>query len=173
MRFAMGFISAFVLLIVVIAAAIWTGAYNFAASEAHNVSLRSVIEIALRRSVSRRADALTPPAAFGREDLRNGAREFMEYCVHCHGAPGVEPDEWATGMRPDPPDLGLAAAEWTTEEIFWIVKHGINMTGMPAFGDTESDPTIWRITAFVKQLPRITPDEYARIEVQLGGRHAR
>ena len=175
MRYLIGFIGALVLLLVVGGLVVWTGAYNFAATEAHAGAVRSVIDTALHKSVASRADALEAPK-FTEADLRHGAREFAEYCVHCHGAPGVKPHEWATGMRPDPPALSRAAREWTTEEIFWIAKHGIKMTGMPAFGDTESDETIWHIAGFVKRLPQLSAAEYARLQGELsskeGGGHA-
>lgn len=167
MRFALGFAAAVLLAILTCAIVVWTGAYNFAASEAHAGAVRSMIDTALHQSVAARADGLQAPP-LSQADLRNGAREFGEYCVHCHGAPGVEPHEWTTGMRPDPPSLSEAAREWSTEEIFWIVKHGIKMTGMPAFGDTESDRTIWQIAGFVNRLPQISPSEYARLQAQLG-----
>ena len=63
-------------------------------------------------------------------------------------------------MVPDPPDLAHAAEEWSTAEIFWIVKHGIKMSGMPPFGDGHEDRTIWNIAAFVDRLPAMTPEQY-------------
>ena len=163
MRYLTGFIAALVLAVVVGALVIWTGAYNFAASDAHAGAVRSLIDTALHKSVASRADALEAPQLTA-ADIRHGAREFAEYCVHCHGAPGVKPHEWTTGMRPDPPPLPRAAREWSVEEIFWIVKHGIKMTGMPAFGDTESDKTIWHIAGFVNRLPQMSAAEYARLQ---------
>ena len=64
-------------------------------------------------------------------------------------------------MRPRPPHLAEAAAEWKLEEVFWLAKHGIKMSGMPAFGPTHQDQMLWNVAAFVKQLPAMTPEEYA------------
>lgn len=169
MRFLAGFVSAFLLMVIAGAIIVWTGAYNFAASEAHAGSVRSVIDTALQQSVQCRADELRAPANFTPAQLREGFQEFTEYCVHCHGAPGSKPHEWTTGMRPAPPDLSRASRDWTLEQTFWIVKHGIKMTGMPAFGDTESDRTIWNIAAFVKRLPNMTAQEYGQLRAQAGG----
>jgi mono/diheme cytochrome c family protein len=74
----------------------------------------------------------------------------------------VEREEWASGMRPRPPELVEVAGEWEAREVFWIAKHGIKLSGMPAFGPTHEDATIWNIAAFVKALPAMTPEEYAR-----------
>ncbi|MDP8993845.1 MAG: cytochrome c [Pseudomonadota bacterium] len=166
-NFFLGAASALLLIAAAVGIAIWTGAYNFAASQAHPGAVREGIDTALQRSVAARAEGLRAPAVTP-EQLRHGAGEFIEYCVHCHGGPGVQPHEWTRGMRPQPPHLAEAATRWTTEEVFWIVKHGIGMTGMPSFGTTASDETIWHIAAFVKRLPQTSTAEFARLQAELG-----
>jgi mono/diheme cytochrome c family protein len=82
-------------------------------------------------------------------------------CVNCHGAPGVEWAKFSEGMHPDPPDLKEDVANDPPERIFWVVKNGINMTGMPSFGSIGvGDDDIWKIVAFVKQLPHVTDADY-------------
>ena len=171
MKYLAGFAGAILLALIVGATVVWGGLYNVAASEPHRGAVRSVIDTALVNSVQRRAEGLQPPR-FTRAQLEEGYREFAEYCVHCHGAPGSEPHEWTAGMRPEPPDLSKAARQWSTAELFWIVKHGIKMTGMPAFGETEPDETIWSIAGFVKRLPDMSPEQYAALEAQLDGGHS-
>ncbi len=167
MRFALGFLAAIGLLVVAGLVIVWTGAYNVAASAGHAGAVRWLFEKALHSSVESRADEV-PGELFRKADVRAGFREFQEYCVHCHGAPGVKPHEWTTGMVPNPPELSKAATEWNERQIFWIAKHGIKMTGMPAFGDTESDQTIANIAAFVERLEGMSPQEYAQLRTQSG-----
>ena len=62
-------------------------------------------------------------------------------------------------MRPDPPDLKEVAKERSPAEIFWVVKNGINMTGMPSFGDAP-DPELWSIAALVKKLPDLSDEDF-------------
>ena len=64
------------------------------------------------------------------------------------------------GQNPEPADLARAAERWSEQELFWIVQHGIRMTGMPSFGRTHSDPEIWELVALVKRLPRMSVAEY-------------
>lgn len=169
MRFLIGFIAGIAFLILVGLIVVWTGAYNVAATTGHAGVVRWAFDTTFRNSVKSRSDDQAMTAEMMRRaDLRSGFQEFQEYCVHCHGAPGVKPHEWTSGMTPNPPSLSHAAREWTPGQIFWIVKHGVKMTGMPPFGDSESDETIRNITAFVKQLPEITPEEYARLQQQWG-----
>jgi mono/diheme cytochrome c family protein len=96
------------------------------------------------------------------ESLRHGFGEYDEMCVVCHGAPGVRPQAIGRGLNPEPPDLAAPDAETNDAELFWIIDHGIKFTGMPGFGATHSKETVWALVAFVKRLPGMSPEEYAR-----------
>ncbi|MBJ6125468.1 c-type cytochrome [Microvirga splendida] len=152
--------------------AVYTGAYNVAATEEHASFTRWAFDTTFHNSVESRADDVAAPAAFTPAMIAAGAGPYKTMCQHCHAGPGVERAEWAGGMRPRPPHLTEAAAEWEPQEVFWLVKHGVKMSGMPAFGPTHGDQAIWNIAAFVKQLPAMTSEEYARLGGgQQGGGH--
>lgn len=138
---------------------IYTGAYNVSAAVGHTAFGRWALETMMRNSVEARADAEAPQ--FTPAMVRAGAGEYKAMCQHCHGGPGVERAEWAKGIVPQPPNLMRAARKWSPGEVHWIVTNGVKMTAMPAFGPTHDNETTWNITAFVKQLPAMTPDEYA------------
>ena len=138
---------------------LYTGAYNVSAAAGHTAVGRWVLGTMMHNSVEARAD--TQPPRFTEAMVRSGAGEYKSMCEHCHAGPGVSRAEWADGMTPLPPELTHEAREWSPGEIHWIVKHGIKMTGMPAFGPTHDDQTVWNITAFVKQLPEMSPQTYA------------
>lgn len=104
-----------------------------------------------------------PPANFNDSaNVQAGAREFAEHgCANCHGAPGVNWAKYSEGMHPDPPDLKDVVNDRTPEQLFWVIKNGINMTGMPSFalvGATDAD--IWLIAAYLKKLPTISEADY-------------
>ena len=151
-----------VMLLAVVFAA-YTGSYNIAASEDHTPFVRWIFDTTMRNSVQRQADGLDVPE-LTEEMVASGAREYKAMCVHCHGGPGVDPDAFSRGMLPQPPRLHEAASEWNDREIFWLVKHGVKMTGMPAFGENHDDKTLWNIVAFVMKLPGMTEEEYRRFE---------
>jgi mono/diheme cytochrome c family protein len=94
--------------------------------------------------------------------VRAGARAYAARgCTTCHGGPGTGWAKFSEGMRPDPPDLKEEAKDLTTAQVFWIVKNGINMTGMPSFAIAEvPDAEIWSIAAFVKKLPDVSEADY-------------
>lgn len=105
---------------------------------------------------------ITPPAEITPAMIANGRHHYVEMCVVCHGAPGVERGEIGRGQKPLPPELSHAAEEFTISEIYWVIEHGIRHTGMPAYGETHSPDEIWGLAAFVEQLETMTPEEYAR-----------
>lgn len=147
-----------------------TGAYNVAATERHTALGAWVLNTNFVNSVQGhagdvRAPALTPAM------VSAGAGEYKSMCAHCHGGVGEGRAEWAKGMRPMPPVLASAAREWSAAEIHWLVTHGAKMTGMPAFGPTHDDMTIWNIVAFVKAMPKMTADEYAAYSAEHGEPH--
>lgn len=142
-------------------ALVYTGAYNVAATEEHASLTRWAFDTTQQNSVERRAADIAAPANFSPDMIEAGAISYKTMCQHCHAGPGVERASWASGMRPRPPHLTERAAEWKPREIFWLLKHGVKMSGMPAFGPTHDDQTLWNMSAFVKELPAMTAERYA------------
>jgi mono/diheme cytochrome c family protein len=52
----------------------------------------------------------------------------------------------------------------TPPELFWILKHGIKMTGMPSWGD-HGDDELWAVVAFLQKLPSMTKEDYAKLVI--------
>ncbi len=156
----------FGLLLVLLVA--YTGAYNIAASQDHSPFVRWVFSTTMNNSVATRAEELDVPTEFTTAQIEAGAQHYKAMCEHCHAGPGVDRAEWAQGMLPQPPHLVEAAAHWQPNEVFWLVKHGVRMSAMPAFGETHGDAELWDIAAFVKQLPGMTASEYAALGHQSG-----
>ena len=103
-----------------------------------------------------------PPITLDAAAAMDGARAYAARgCVNCHGAPGVGWAKFSEGLRPDPPDLKDIANERKPAQLFWVIKNGINMTGMPSFGAIEvPDKELWTIVAFVKKLPDVSEADY-------------
>ena len=94
--------------------------------------------------------------------VQAGAKAFsVRGCVKCHGAPGANWEKFSEGLRPDPPGLADVANEREPSQLFWVIKNGINMTGMPSFQLAGvDDREIWSIVAFVKKLPKVSEADY-------------
>lgn len=144
---------------------IYSGIYDVAADSPDAGLIAWALETTQHRSVHRRAEAaeenLRVPAMDDPARVRSGLVLYHEQCLVCHGAPGVAIAEIGQGLNPTPPELSGEAEE--PAEVFWVVKHGIKMTGMPAFGVTHTDEEIWNLVAFLQQMPKLTPEEYQRM----------
>ena len=113
-------------------------------------------------SISRHAND-APPATFGDPaNVQAGAQEFAEHgCTNCHGGPGVNWAKFSEGLHPDPPDLKDVVNDRTPAQLFWVIKNGINMTGMPSFALAGAkDEDLWKIVAFLKKLPTVSEADF-------------
>ncbi len=139
---------------------IYSGIYDVAAGKPHSALVVWTLSTTSGQSVRARAGSVKVPSDFDSLNTAKGFSRYHKICETCHGAPGVKPSEIGKGLNPKPPDLKKSAKELSPSEIFWIVKHGIKMTGMPDFGKTYSDAELWPLVAFVKRLPEVTDVEY-------------
>ena len=158
--FVLGALATVVVALLIALLVILTGGYNVAATERHTAIGEWALDSNFTNSVQGQASEIAAPALTPAM-VDAGAPEYKAMCAHCHGGVGEGRAGWAEGMRPKPPALAGAADEWSAAEVFWLVKHGARMTGMPAFGPTHDDATIWNIAAFVKALPEMPEAQYA------------
>ena len=138
------------------------GLYSVAASAEEPAFVKWALVKVRQASIERHAKDRPPISLDDPATVQAGARAFSERgCVNCHGAPGVNWAKFSEGIRPYPPDLKELANERDPEHLFWVIKNGINMTGMPGFGLIEvPDQDIWSIVAFVKKLPTVSEADY-------------
>lgn len=136
-----------------------SGLYNFAADAPHTALVQNVIGFARERSIDAHADGIAVPSLDDKGMIADGASHYGEMCTGCHLAPGMKENEMRPGMNPKPPILADFPPEDPAEQ-FWIVKHGIKMTGMPAWGTSHTDAQIWEIVAFLQKLHGMTPEQY-------------
>jgi mono/diheme cytochrome c family protein len=113
-----------------------------------------------KASIARHATDQPPASLEDPALVRAGARAFSEVgCVNCHGGPGVKPASFSEGLPP--PNLNKVINDLLPQEVFWITKNGIKMTGMPSFGASGvSDQEIWTIVAFLKKLQGVSDEDF-------------
>lgn len=159
-------LSAGVLSVLIATAVIYAGLFNVAATEPHWPATYWVLETARVRSIQVHAAGLAPPAGYDEPNkIVAAVGHFSEHCATCHGAPGAKQSELAEGMYPRPPNLKEAAGRYTPGELFWILKHGIKMSGMPSM-ESDGDAMLWATVAFLEKLPRMSDDAYNDLWMQ-------
>lgn len=144
-----------------------SGFYDISAIEQHTRPVYRLMDYAMRRSLKVRTAGIQAPDLADPQRIRRGAVHYRGHCLQCHGAPGVAPEPFAFGLTPAPANLVGTAREWPDAELFWVVKHGIKMTGMPAWIHRLSDEEIWDVVAFVRASVHMTPTEYAALAAAL------
>ena len=141
----------------------YSGLFDVAATTREPEVVQWLLVNTRKNSIRYRAEQIEVPELSDEARLATGGKAFDEMCATCHGAPGKNPLLGAKDMNPPPPDLADTASQLTPKELFWVVKNGIRMTGMPAWGATHSDVQIWDLVAFMSRLPEMSPDSYRNL----------
>lgn len=139
----------------------FSGAYDIGADVPHWNLTAKILEVARDRAIMVRAREIKVPDLTGDRLILKGAGQYAAMCVDCHLAPGRRDSEIRSGLYPQPPNLSRVKID--PQRTFWVTKHGLKMSGMPAWGLGHDDETIWSIVAFVQKLPDISPQEYKDI----------
>jgi len=149
------------LLIAVVAAVlVHMGSFDVAADKPHSQPVFWLMDTVRERSVAiRAADIVVPGDLAEAKRIASGAAQYDEMCSLCHLAPGMKRTEISRGLYPRAPEL-RRKSDLTPAEQFWVVKHGLKMTGMPAWGVTHDDELLWDVVAFLRKLPDLTADQY-------------
>lgn len=145
------------------AAVFFFGGFYSVAGTAEDPAIVNWVLVRVRTASIIRHAHDVPPAGFNDPaNVQAGAREFAKHgCANCHGAPGVNWAKYSEGLHPDPPDLKELVDDRMPEQLFWVIKNGINMTGMPSFALAGAkDEDIWKIVAYLKKLPSVSETDY-------------
>jgi mono/diheme cytochrome c family protein len=147
-------------LVAAVSVVIYAGIYNIAADVPHTQPVYWLLEELRDRSVAVRAkDIVVPKDLDELKRISAGAGQYAEMCSGCHLAPGMKRTEISRGLYPRAPEL-RRKSDLTPAEQFWIIKHGVKMTGMPAWGITHDDELLWDVVAFLRKLPELTAEQY-------------
>jgi len=156
-------IGALGLVVAAAAAVFFFGGFYSVAGTADDPAIVKWALIQVRTASIERHAKDTPPGNLGEAaTVQAGARGFVEHgCTNCHGGPGVDWAKFSEGLRPDPPDLKEVVDKRTPAQLFWVIKNGINMTGMPSFSLAGAkDEDLWAIVAFLKKLPTVSEADF-------------
>jgi len=157
---------------------VYCGAFDASADTPHSTFVYWLAQTPRERSIAVRAKGIEIPKLEDPKLIAQGAREYAEMCTGCHLAPGMQDNEMRPGLYPQPPNLSERKHELVDGDLksaaarqFWIIKHGLKMTGMPAWGKTHDDPTIWSLVAFLQRLPELSPEQYAAMTAKSESAH--
>ncbi|WP_321878591.1 c-type cytochrome [Paraburkholderia bannensis] len=117
-----------------------------------------------QRSLDRQSASVVVPVQLATpERIEAGAKLYDQHCVYCHGAPGVPPDAIGAGIAPKAPELLAASRKNNPQSTWWVMRHGVKMTAMPAFGKSLPDSELWNLAAFLQSEKGIDAGHYAAL----------
>lgn len=156
---------AFILLVLLVLAGlagvfIYAGVYDIGADAPHSRVVGAVLAELRENAIAHHShDIAVPGDLDDPRRIKAGAGLYGEMCTGCHLGPRVEPSELSQGLYPPAPELAKTGSRSPSEQ-FWIIKHGIKLSAMPAWGKTHNDELIWDMVAFIRQLPKMSARQY-------------
>lgn len=148
---------------------LYSGWYDIAADTPHTRPVYRLLTVLREQSVAYHAKDIEVPSLNDAALVRSGAGNYDAMCTGCHLAPGVKDSELSRGLYPAPPRLDNPERQRTAAQDFWIIKHGIKASGMPAWGKSMEDKYIWSMVAFLEKLPQLSSGQYRELVAASGG----
>ena len=147
---------------------VYSGLYPVGADEPHFDVTSELLTIVRENSIARAAAEIKVPDLKNPQMLIRGGSDYAAMCASCHLKPGQYESDLSLGLYPAPPNLAYSPSarlsnrspDTEAARQFWVIKHGIKASGMPAWGMTHDDQRIWDMVAFLRRLPRLTPEQY-------------
>jgi mono/diheme cytochrome c family protein len=135
---------------------LFSGFINIAATNPDPHPMDLVLSNGMKNSVRFHARGIKPPNLETPRMITSGEELYQGLCVLCHGGPDAAPTAIGQGLNPPAPPLNNEPAKWTAAQIYWIVKNGIKMTGMPSFGISHDSSDLWDIVAYIMKMPSLS-----------------
>jgi mono/diheme cytochrome c family protein len=159
------------LLAMIGAVAVALGAWLFSSGASARPTPGRLETIAARRlrtlAIPREIRARVNPVPLTDELIAGARAHFADHCAVCHANDGSGKTTMGEGMYPRVPDMRTADTQSLSDgELFFIIEHGVKLTGMPAWGnDTPESATAgWQLVHFIRHLPKLTPQEIQEME---------
>lgn len=139
---------------------IYSGFFPVGADVPHSRLSYKILEYTREQSVKRASKNINVPNLNDPAMLIGGAQDYDAMCVACHQKPSIKKSDLSIGLYPAPPNLVSHKNNMDPKRQFWIIKHGIKASGMPAWGPTHDDRRIWEMVSFLQKLPKINSKQY-------------
>lgn len=140
-----------------------SGIVPIKASGGHWRITEQFLHFSMKRSIATHSMGLKAPPLDDPALVLRGAGAYETSCRPCHGSPDLPHPRIAQWMLPPPPYLPPEISEWDPEGLFYIVKHGVKLTGMPAWPAQQRDDEVWAVVAFLLAFPELDAERYQRL----------
>jgi len=168
-RFLLGLIAAIV--IVLLAEFLWVraGFVDPRADVPEGALERAIAMPSLDASVHRHAAEARNPVAATNVNLAAGMKVYQTNCAGCHGDIHQPKGALANAFYPHAPQFMEDSPDMPENENFYIIQHGIRMSGMPAWDSSLNEQEIWQVTAFLSHMDKLPPEVTEQWKAIAGG----
>lgn len=122
---------------------------------------RRMAHMAVDAYVESHAPKQQNPIPLNAATLADGARLYERHCAACHGGAASRVSPLRAKFSPPVPQLIAHVPGDPDPDFFWVVKHGIRMTGMPGWDGILTDDQIWTVVHFIKNSDKLPPEAEA------------
>ncbi len=118
------------------------------------------------RAIPSRYKTMNNPVAVTPEVIHEGMAHWADHCSACHANNGAGDTMYGKTMYPRPPDMRKQGTqEMSDGELYYTIKNGVRLSGMPAFGDPgDDDVDSWKLVVFIRHLPQLTEAEETEMQ---------
>jgi thiosulfate dehydrogenase len=156
-NFILGILFAVVLLLVGGYFSLEKGYVNFAADQRPSLMEAKLAMAAVDASTDRRAPEGKNPTQPTEENIAAGAKIYLDHCGGCHGVPSNPDSQFSQSFDPPAPAFFKDAPDMPENQNFYIIRHGIRWTGMPAWDQTLDETQTWQVVTFLSNVEKLPP----------------
>jgi thiosulfate dehydrogenase len=156
-NFVLGILFAIVLLLVGVYFCFEKGYVNFAADQRPSLMEAKLAMAAVDASTDRRAPEGPNPMQPTEENIAAGAKIYLDRCAGCHGIPSNPDSLFSRSFDPPAPGFFTDAPDMPENQNFYIIRHGIRWTGMPAWKQTLNETQTWQVVTFLSNVEKLPP----------------
>jgi len=133
------------------------GYVDFSADQRPSFVETKLAMAAVDASTDRRAPEQKNPISPTEDNVAAGAKLYLDHCGGCHGVPSNPDSQFAKSFYPPAPGFFQDAPDMSEGANFYIIRHGIRWTGMPAWGSTLTDTQTWQVVTFLRNIGKLPP----------------
>ena len=116
---------------------------------------------ALDASVDRRAPDVKNPIQLTDENLLAGMKIYQADCAGCHGDISHPHSTFGDSFYPRVPQFVEDAPDMTEDQDFYIIQHGVRLSGMPGWKTSLKESEMWQVTTFLNHIDKLPPQVLA------------
>jgi mono/diheme cytochrome c family protein len=161
-------------LLLLVVGALGVGAYMMHNMMEHGFSTRTepmLMEKALATTIRGGANpsrykTMKNPVVSAPDVVHEGMAHWADHCATCHANNGSGDTMYGKTMYPRPPDMRQKDTQAMSDgELYYTIKNGVRLSGMPAFGDPgDDDVDSWKLVVFIRHVPQLIPAEETEMQ---------